>query len=85
MSPVARTAALSVLWIAGLVAAVVVLAVGLITLSDAALRIAFAAIALVTILSSLLLFQSPQPAAHPGEGRRATAIRTTSELRTSLR
>jgi hypothetical protein len=85
MSPIARTAALTVLWIAAMLAAAVVLVVGLVTLSDAALRMAFAAIALVTLLASLLLFQAPQPADPIQESRRMATLRATAELYTSLR
>lgn len=85
MSTLTRTALLSTLWVITLVAALVVLAVGVVTLSDAALRAAFSVIGLVALLSSLLLFHAPQPAAPATESRRATSIRTTSELRTSLR
>jgi len=85
MSPVVRTAVLSALWVASLVAAILVLAVGVVTLSDAALRIAFSVIGLVAILASLLLFQAPQPVAPVSEGRLAKSIRNTRELHTSLR
>jgi hypothetical protein len=78
MSALTRTALLSALWVMTLFAALVVLAVGVVTLSDAALRAAFSIIGLVALLSSLLLFQAPQPAAPAAESRRATRIRATS-------
>lgn len=84
MSPVVRTVLLTVLWVASLLAAILVLAVGVVSLSDAALRVAFAVIGLAALLASLLLFQAPQPATPVGESR-ANAVRATSELRASLR
>jgi hypothetical protein len=85
MSPLARTAALSLVWIAGIVAVAALLVIGVVSLSDAVLRIAFALIALVTLVASLLLFPSPQPAAPRGESRQTAQIRASAELRASLR
>lgn len=85
MSPITRTALLSAVWIIATLAAALLLVNGIVTLSDAALRTAFAALALVTIVASLLLFPAPQPVAPRQESRPATHLRTTSELRAGLR
>lgn len=85
MSPFTRATALTAIWIVGMLAAGALLVVGVVALSDTALRVAFTVLAGVTFIASLLLFRSPEPTVVSQESRLSAQIRTTSQLRTSVR